>query len=164
MPSRTATPNAGTSARTGSSRILEFLLASYNAEVETVLNYISNSVNLEGIRATHVKESLDADIAEELGHARRLAKRIHTLGGLVPGSQELDWSQKGLQSRSDTTDVAGVIKAVIAAEEDAIAGYEAIIKEAEGKDYVTQDLAVELLGEEQEHRREFLGFLKEYQK
>jgi bacterioferritin len=145
-------------------RIIELLIDSYNSEIETVMNYISNSVNLEGVRAMEIKESLEKDITEELGHAQKLAKRIHTLGGIVPGSKELKWSQGQLQSLKDTTDVVSVIKGVIAAEEDAIAGYKKIIDVTDGEDFVTQDLAIALLADEEEHRREFMGFLKEYDK
>jgi bacterioferritin len=42
--------------------------------------------------------------------------------------------------------------------------YNKIIKLCEGLDYVTQDMVTEILGEEEEHRREFIGFLKEYEK
>ena len=35
---------------------------------------------------------------------------------------------------------------------------------SEGTDYVTQELCIELLGMEEEHRRQFRGFLKEYEK
>ena len=50
------------------------------------------------------------------------------------------------------------------AEESAIAQYKKIIKICDGVDYPTQDLAIELLSDEEEHRREFVGFLKEYEK
>jgi bacterioferritin len=143
--------------------IIQLLTDSYNAEIETVVNYIANSINLEGIRAMEIKESLESDIQEELGHAQKLAGRIHTLGGIVPGSKELKWSQTSLQPREDTTDVKGVIRGVIKAEEDAINGYKRIVELTDGIDFVTQDLAIALLGDEEEHRREFVGFLKEYE-
>lgn len=152
------------SAKSKHTEIIRLLTKSYNAEIETVMNYLANSVNLEGVRANHIKESLQADITEELGHAQQLAKRIHTLGGVVPGSFGLDWTQKGMQPPKDSTNVVAVIKGVIAAEEDAIAGYESLIKACEGVDYVTEDLAVTIMADEEEHRREFVGFLKEYQK
>lgn len=144
--------------------IIKLLIDSYNAEIETVMNYISNSVNLEGVRAMEIKESLGKDIAEELGHAQTLARRIHTLGGVVPGSKELKWSQDQLQTVKDTTDVVSVIKGVISAEEEAIKGYKKIIAVSDGVDFVTQDMAIALLADEEEHRREFVGFLKEYDK
>jgi len=144
--------------------VIDALVASYNAEIETVANYIANSVNLDGVGAKHIKNSLEADIQEELGHAQMLAKRIKTIGGKVPGSQSLKWTQTMLQPPDDNTDVLAVIKGVIAAEEAAMAGYEKVIKVASGVDHATEDLAIELLADEQEHRREFMGFLKEYEK
>lgn len=145
-------------------KIVDLLIDSYNSEIETVMNYLANSVNLDGVRAEHIKTSLSKDITEELGHAQLLAKRIKVLGGIVPGSQSLRWTQDQLQPSDDTTNVLEVIKGVIAAEEDAIAGYEKIIKACEGADYPTQDLAIQILADEQDHRRQFVGFLKEYER
>jgi bacterioferritin len=34
----------------------------------------------------------------------------------------------------------------------------------EGTDYATQDLCVDLMKDEQQHRREFVGYLAEYDK
>lgn len=145
-------------------QLIDALIAAYNAEIETVSNYLANSVNLDGVRAKHIKNALEADIVEELGHATLVAKRIKTIGGDVPGSQALKMTQKTLQPPRDTTDVVAVIKGVIDAENGAIAGYNRIIELAEQlKDYATQDLATRLVGDEQEHRREFVGFLKEYE-
>lgn len=133
-------------------------------EVETVINYISNSVNLDGVRAEEIKKSLSVDIMEEIAHAQSLAKRIKELGGSVPGSMELKAEQKYLQTLKDTTDVVSVIEGVIQAEDGAVKQYNKLIKLCEGKDYVTQDLCIRLLGMEESHRIEFKGFLKEYKK
>ena len=57
-----------------------------------------------------------------------------------------------------------MIRAVIEGEEAAIAQYRAIIKATDGDDYVTQDLCVRLLADEEEHLVLFRGFLKEYTK
>lgn len=148
----------------GDTAIIALLSRAYNAELETVMNYLANSVHLDGVRAEQIKSSLAADVTAELGHAQLLAKRIKTLGGHVPGSQSLTWNQRSLQPPKDTTDVVAVIKGVIEAEEDAIEMYESIIKTCEGSDYVSQDMAITILADEQEHRREFIGFLKEYQR
>ena len=131
-------------------------------ELETVQNYIAASVNLDGVRSDVIKKALAADIAEELGHAQTMANRIKTIGGTVPGSFENERSQDGLQPLEDTTDVVSVIKGVIAAEEGAMAQYNKIIKMCDGIDYVTQDMAITLLAGEEDHRREFIGFLTEY--
>src|SRR6476620_4256574 len=104
--------------------ILTELKKAYSAELETVQNYLANSVDLDGVRAEEIKKSLAADIQEELGHANILAKRIKVLEGRVPGSLELDRNQKTLQPPEDSTDVISVIRGVITAEESAISQYE----------------------------------------
>ncbi|MCA8997783.1 MAG: hypothetical protein KDA80_12380 [Planctomycetaceae bacterium] len=144
-------------------KIIEELKVSYWMEIETVTNYISNSINLDGVRAEEIKKSLAADIQEELGHAQTLANRIKTIGGTVPGSMEFKPSQKSLQPPNKSTDVVAVIKGVIEAEEGAIAQYKKLIELCDGIDYVTQDLCITALGDEEQHRREFVGFLAEYE-
>jgi len=146
---------------TRNSQIIQALARAYNMELETVANYIALSVNLDGVRAKHIKNELDADIATELQHARTIARRIKTIGGTVPGSMQLAMSQKSLQSPADTTDIEHVIRGVIAAEEAAIAQYRRIIELASGFDPATEDLAITALADEEEHRRDFIGFLKE---
>lgn len=145
-------------------KIVDALKKSYWAEIETVINYISNSVNLDGVRAEEIKKSLQTEIQDELTHAQTLAKRIKELGGTVPGSKELVATQISLQPQDDSTDVVSVIKGVIEAEENAISGYNEVIKLCDGIDYVTQDMAITLLADEESHRTVFVGFLKEYQK
>ncbi len=142
--------------------IIDNLIKSYWMEIETVINYISNSINLDGVRAEEIKKSLALDVTEEIGHAQSLAKRIKEIGGLVPGSMDLKPVQSFLQTKEDTTDVVSVIEGVIAAENGAIEQYNKIIKLCDGIDYVTQDLCIRLLGMEESHRIEFVGFLKEY--
>ncbi len=143
-------------------KIIAALQQAYNAEIETVANYIANSHNLDGMRAKHVKESLAADVTEELNHAQLLSKRIKTIGGQTPGSMQLKMTQKTLQPPVRTTDILSVIKGVIDAEQSAVDTYKNIIKITDGVDHPTQDLAIEILADEQEHLREFLGFLKEF--
>lgn len=140
---------------------IELLKTAYSMELETVMNYLANSINLDGVRAEEIKKSLSAEIADELGHAQQLGNRIKQLGGLLPGSTSV---QLGAQTQptSDTTDVAGVIRAVIAAEESAVAHYKKVIRATDGEDFVTQDLCVRLLADEEQHLILFKGFLKEY--
>ena len=144
--------------------IIDELKRAYASELETVQNYLANSVDLDGVRAEEIKKSLAVDIQEELGHAQMLAKRIKVLGGRVPGSMELPREQTYMQPPQDSTDLISVIKGVIQAEDSAIAGYERLIRVCDDVDFVTQDLAVTLLGDEQEHRRAFVGFLKEFER
>ncbi len=139
------------------------LTVAYFMEMETVMNYIANSINLDGVRAEEIKKSLGADISAEIGHAQLLGERIKTIGGKIPGSMEFKANQKSLQPPAKSTDVVAVIKGVIEAEEAACKQYSKIIKLCDGVDYVTQDMCVTILGDEESHRREFRGFLMEYE-
>lgn len=143
-------------------KILNGLTNSYWTEVGTIMNYISNSVNLDGVWAEEIKKSLTVEVAEELNHVQTIAKRIKELGGSVPGSMQFKAVQNALQPPKDTTDVTSVIKGVITAEEQAIVGYNKLIKDCDGVDYVTQDLAVTLLADEESHKSLIEGYLKEY--
>ena len=149
---------------TGRESIIEELTKSYCMEMETVTNYLANSIVLDGVRAEEIKKSLAADVDAELVHARQLGERIKQLRGTVPGSLALHLSQETLQPPVDTTDVIGVIEGVLTAENAAIEQYDRIIRQCEGVDYVTQDLAIRLMADEEQHRTLFEGFRKEYRK
>jgi bacterioferritin len=143
--------------------IVELLKKAYFMELETVMSYVTNSVNPEGVRAQEITESLEEDIQEELGHAQQFAARIKELYGVVPGSLEFEAEQSYLQPPEEQTDVVHVIKGVIEAETGAIEHYTKIVEETEGVDHVTQDMVIDILRDEQGHRRLFEGFLREYQ-
>jgi bacterioferritin len=144
-------------------RVIELLTTAYWMEVETVMSYIANSVNPDGVRAQEVKESLEEDIQEELGHAQRFAERIKELYGVVPGSEDFSAEQSYLQPPSDQVDIVHVIRGVIEAERGAIEHYSRIIEETDTIDPVTQDMVIEILHDEQGHLRLFEGFLREYE-
>jgi bacterioferritin len=143
--------------------IVELLKTAYWMEMETVMNYVSNSVNPDGVRAQEIKEALEEDIQEELGHAQQFANRIKELYGVVPGSAEFESTQSFLQPPSEQTDVVHLIKGVIEAESGAIEHYNRIIEEADDVDWVTQDMVIQILHDEEGHRRLFEGFLREYE-
>ena len=143
--------------------VVETLKQAYLDEMETVINYQTNAIVLDGVRAQEIKESLQADIQEELAHAERLGQRLKQLDARPPASGEFVARQESLQPPEDSTDVLSVIRGVLDAEEDAIATYRSLIDQAEAaNDPVTEDLAVEILGDEEAHRTEFRGFEKEY--
>jgi bacterioferritin len=144
-------------------QIIELLEKSYWMEIETVMSYIANSVNPDGVRAQEIRESLQQDIQEELSHAQQFAVRIKELYGVVPGSRDFSAEQTYLQPPDHQTDVVHVIKGVIEAERGAIEHYTHLIEETEGVDPVTNDMAIAILRDEQGHRRLFEGFLREYE-
>ena len=144
-------------------QIIEMLKKAYWMEIETVMSYITNSINPDGVRAQEIVESLQADIQEELGHAQQFAQRIKELYGVVPGSLDFTAEQSYLQPPDEQTDIVHVIRGVIEAESGAIEHYTRVIEETEGVDPVTQDMVIEILRDEQGHRRLFEGFLREYE-
>ncbi len=143
--------------------IVEMLKTAYFMELETVMNYVTNSVNPDGVRAQEIKEALEEDIQEELGHAQQFASRIKELYGVVPGSMDFKADQGGLQPPNDQVDVVHVIDGVIEAETGAIEQYQKIIEATEEADHVTQDMVIAILHDEQGHRRMFEGFRREYE-
>jgi bacterioferritin len=143
--------------------IIELLKTAYFMELETVISYVTNSINPDGVRAQEIKESLEEDIQEELGHAQQFAERIKELYGVVPGSMEFKATQPYLQPPEEQTDIVHVIKGVIEAETGAIEHYTRIVEETDEVDLVTQDMVIDILRDEQGHRRLFEGFLREYE-
>ena len=134
--------------------LIGLLQKAYWMELETVMSYIANSINPDGVRAQEIKESLAEDVQEELGHAQQFGERIKELYGV---------EQSYLQPPDQQTDVVHVIKGVIEAESGAIEHYNRIIEFCDEHDPVTQDMVIAILRDEEGHRRLFEGFLREYQ-
>jgi bacterioferritin len=144
-------------------QIVAMLTKAYWMEMETVINYVTNSVNPDGVRAQEIIESLREDIQEELGHAQQFANRIKELYGVVPSSIDFTPEQTYLAPPERQTDIVHVIKGVIEAETGAIEHYNAIIEATEETDPVTNDMVIAILRDEEGHRRLFEGFLREYE-
>jgi bacterioferritin len=143
--------------------LIGMLTKGYWMEVESVMSYLANSINPDGVRAQEIIESLEEDIQEELGHAKQYAQRIKELYGVVPGSMDFRPEQNYLQPPEHQTDIVHVIKGVIEAETGAIEHYNRIIEATEGVDYVTQEMVIQILHDEEGHRRLFEGYLREYE-
>jgi bacterioferritin len=143
--------------------IVDLLTQAYWMEMETVMNYLANAAHLDGIRAEEIAEALDADVDEELGHARSFAKRIKELYGTPPGSGDFASDQPFLQPPAEATDVAAVIRGVIEAEAGAIAHYNKVIEACDGVDWATQDMVIEILRDEEGHLRTFERYLREFE-
>jgi|SRR3954447_5588778 len=163
-----ATRTAGTGILADENRekrdeIIGLLSKAYWMEIETVMSYIANSVNPDGVRAQEIIEALRKDIQEELGHAQQFAHRIKELYGVVPGSLEFEAEQTYLQPPEQQTDIVHIIRGVIEAETGAIEHYNRVIETCDGVDWVTQDMVIEILHDEEGHKRLFEGFLREYE-
>lgn len=143
--------------------IVELLTQAYWMEIETVMNYIANGSNLDGIRAEEIASALADDVTEELGHANKFAQRIKDLYGSVPGSMEFTADQSPMQPPADSADVKTVIKGVIAAEAAGIDHYNRIIEACDGVDWATQDMVIDILHDEENHLRTFERYLREFE-
>jgi bacterioferritin len=143
--------------------IIQLLTKAYWMEIETVMSYVANSVNPDGVRAQEIVESLREDVQEELGHAQQFARRIKELYGVVPGSLDFKAEQTYLQPPDHQTDIVHVVKGVIDAETGAIEHYNTILETTDSVDLVTQDMVIQILHDEEGHRRLFEGFLREYE-
>ncbi|WP_306052608.1 ferritin-like domain-containing protein [Natronococcus wangiae] len=146
-----------------SDEVTDLLTEAYIDELETVMNYLTNGIVLDGVHAEEVKESLEADVEEELEHARLLGHRLKQLDQSPPGSESFEARQSSLQPPEDTTDVQSVIDGVLEAEEEAKETYRSLLEAAEeANDPVTEDVAVTILADEEAHHTEFRGFKKEF--
>ena len=143
--------------------IIGLLKKAYWMEIETVMSYLANSINPDGVRAQEIVESLEKDIQEELGHARQFGQRIKELYGVVPGSEAFRAEQSYLQPPERQTDIVHVIRGVIEAENGAIEHYNRIIEATDEVDWVTQDMTIAILHDEERHRRLFEGYLREFE-
>jgi bacterioferritin len=143
--------------------LIGLLTKAYWMEIETVMNYVTNSINPDGVRAQEVRESLEEDIQEELGHAQQFATRIKELYGVVPSSVDFTAEQSFLAPPEHQTDIVHVIKGVIEAETGAIEHYNRVIEFTDEIDPVTNDMVIAILRDEEGHRRLFEGYLREYE-
>src|SRR5919201_2239507 len=121
LPSDTGILSPGNSDKR--EELIEMLTKGYWMEIETVMSYIANSINPDGVRAREVVEHIEQDIQEEIGHAQQFGNRIKELYGVVPGSMDFKAAQTYLQPPEVQTDVVHIIKGVIEAETSAIAHY-----------------------------------------
>ena len=128
-----------------------------------MMSYVANAAALDGIRAEEVAEALDADVDEELGHARKFAGRIKELYGTPPGTLDFKAEQGSLQPPADATDVVAVIRGVIEAEAGAIEHYTKLIEACDGVDWGTQDMVIDILRDEEGHLRQFERYLREFE-
>jgi len=108
--------------------------------------------------AKAVQETLEHIAGEELEHQGELAERIVSLGGkpvASPGQLEASANEPYPTPPGDETDLEAIIQTVLKAEAGAIEVYRKLADKTHGKDHITYQLAVHILGEEVEHEDEF---------
>ena len=129
----------------GDPKVIEALNIALRGELTAINQYFLHARMLEdwGFKKRG-KAEYDESI-EEMKHADRLIQRILLLGGL-PNLQDLGKLYIGENLRE-------VIECDLRLELEGIDHYRQAIKTAEdAHDYVTRDLFIEILGEEEEHQ------------
>lgn len=108
--------------------------------------------------AVHLAELLKDTAKDELEHQEELAERIAQLGGkpLADVTKLVETSNAGYPAPpADEKDFEAIVKTVIEAERGAIEVYNKLAQKTHGKDPITYQLIVHILGEEVEHETEF---------
>lgn len=143
--------------------IIKSLRSAYADEWLAHYNYLHAAQVASGLNAPQVASMLTTRAADELTHATRLGERILELGGALPAS----WAEIPKLSNTPafvlpkrTSNMTGLLQAVLKAERSAIATYQALAKLTRHKDAVTHELAEELLADEvkdEEHTENLIG-------
>jgi len=113
--------------------------------------------------AKAVEAALKEIAAEELEHQEELAERIVSLGGKpTANANDLERSANAPYPvpPSDHTDLDAIVQTVLDAEAGAIEVYQELADKTFGKDPITHQLIVHILGEEIEHEDSFEQIIK----
>ena len=142
------------------SLLVRKLTEAYWAEVESAVTYLASSTNRDGIRARRISEGLREVITSNLDHAHRLALRIRQLHGPAPGPDDFLARQFVLRPPAPPDEHISVLEEVFATETAAIDRYRGIVAVAsEAADWVTQDLARQLIRDKESHRQWLRAYL-----
>ncbi|PIQ83457.1 MAG: bacterioferritin [Candidatus Omnitrophica bacterium CG11_big_fil_rev_8_21_14_0_20_63_9] len=143
--------------------VIKELKAAYADEWLAHYNYLHAAQVATGLNAPPVASMLTTRAADELMHAMRLSERIQELGGALPE----DWAEIPKLSNTpkfvlpkNTSDMKGLLKAVLKAERSAITTYQKLSNMTRHRDTVTHELAEELLADEvkdEEHTENLIG-------
>lgn len=113
-----------------------------------------------------MKEAAIAELtehaADELRHAQMLAGRIIQLGG-TPITDPNDWNKAANCTYLNPSDpyIEEIIGQGIEGERCAIDVYTRLMKETEGKDPITYQIALSILQDEVEHEEDFQSLLED---
>lgn len=128
----------------GNAQVIKRLNMALKGELTAINQYFLHSRMLEDWGVTKMAKHEYKESIEEMQHADLIIKRILLLEGL-PNLQDLGKLHIG-------ENVLEVIKGDLKLEEDGIANYRAGIKDCEDAgDYVTRDLLLQILKDEEGH-------------
>lgn len=143
--------------RKGLVKLLNDALAT---ELVCVLRYKRHHYTAHGLASPHIADEFAVHAGEEMGHADRLARRIVQLGG------EPDFAPETLVQRShaaydESAALKTMIQANLTAERVAIESYSQLVRLVGERDPTTRRLLEDILGDEQKHADELLGWLSD---
>ena len=135
-------------------KLIDGLNEDLSHEYEAVISYLLFSKMTHGHARLELSPFFEAEIADELGHAKLLAQKIVALGGTptaVPAPVKLPKDNRGM------------LEAALQAEKDTIARYTQRIAEAEaagelGLKVDLEDLVSDETGHKEEIERILLGW------
>jgi len=135
-----------------SEKLVELLNEAIARELQVSIQYIWHHVMATGMRSPEIKDRLKEIAIQEMAHAEEIAERLDYLGG-VP------------TTKPAPIEVGGSLREMLQddmkAEEEAIALYRKIIKQAmEEEDFTTKRLFERILADEEGHHDEFQTLLE----
>lgn len=133
----------------GDKKVIEYLNKGLKGELTAINQYFLHSRMLEDWGVTKLAKHEHDESIEEMHHADKLIQRILLLGGL-PNLQELEKLQIG-------ENVKEVLEGDLVLERNGIKNYREAIAHCESvNDYVTRDLFLQILADEEGHEDHLL--------
>jgi len=135
-----------------------------NCSVEfTAYYYFTNlRAHCTGVEGESIKGVIEDARLEDLSHFESCLSRIYELGGMLPNDALEFIRMSGcefLQLPPKKTDIKGILKKCLVAEQGVIVNWNKACNMTHGKDPATYDIAKDILREEIEHEAWFLELL-----
>lgn len=135
--------------------LVEELNKAYCDEWLAYIQYMEGAQIASGMPRTSLVAELEEHAAEELDHAKKLAKRIIELGGtpIIEPKMWYKYSNCGYEAPKDSN-AKVILEQSLRSERCAILTYNKLIKRLDGRDPVTHKILVKILQEEIEHEQD----------
>ena len=141
-------------------KLLDLLNVAFAEEWLAYYQYWIGAHLAEGVLRHAVVKEFEEHAAEELEHAEKLAKRIAELGGTpLTNPNMFEKVAECKYEEPKNLHVSILLQQNLASERCAVARYQPICEMCEGNDYITFNMAREILAEEVEHEQEIDSYL-----
>ncbi|WP_430884742.1 ferritin-like domain-containing protein [Fusibacter sp. JL216-2] len=145
-------------------KILELLNKALADEWYAHYQYWIGAKIIKGPMKDAIAAELIQHATEEMTHAEMVADRIVQLGGtpvLTPDDWK-KWTTCGYETPEDPF-VKAILEQNIKGEQCAIDVYNNLLKETNGVDFITYDMAMQILKDEVEHEEDLQGLAEDLQ-